>query len=86
KFIGASDGEEVMSDTEGSYTWVTGEPLTYDNWGSGEPELGQEHCTPYNNSPRCYRHCAYLTGDGDWAAQRCDNEDGYICEWEPAGK
>ena len=28
-------------------------------------------------------HCVSLMGDGTWTDHRCDEPDGYVCEWDP---
>jgi hypothetical protein len=49
-----------------SFSWVTGEPSTYANWGSGEP----------NGAGSCVR----MRGDGSWADQSCNNSLAAVCE------
>jgi cysteine-rich repeat protein len=85
KFIGAYEDVELMSNGEGTYEWVTGEPFAYENWDGEQPDRASERCSPFSNKSRCYEHCALIQGDGTWADQRCDLVDGYVCEWEPAG-
>jgi cysteine-rich repeat protein len=85
KYIGAFEDVELMSEAKGEYAWTTGEALGFENWGAQQPDRAGERCTQYSNNPRCYEHCAFMLGDGTWADQRCDLEDGYVCEWEPAG-
>ena len=88
KFIGGFEDVDLMSDATGTYEWITGEPFTYTNWDedNNEPDRDGTRCS--NLSPsnqQCYEHCARMTGTGSWTDQRCDLEDGYVCEWEPAG-
>jgi cysteine-rich repeat protein len=88
KFIGGFEDVDVMSEAAGTYEWVTGEPLTYQNWDEGSDQPDREGARCSNSGPinqRCYEHCAAMQGDGTWMDQRCDLEDGYVCEWEPAG-
>lgn len=85
KFIGAFEDMELMSEGTAEYQWTTGEAFGYENWSSQQPDRAGERCTQYSNNPRCYEHCAFMLGDGTWADQRCDLQDGYVCEWEPAG-
>ena len=33
----------IESDKEGAYEWITGEPLSYTNWGPGEPNNAPAH-------------------------------------------
>lgn len=84
KFIGAFEPIDEMDDSEGVYEWVTGEPFDYDNWQGDEPDRNASRCSGYSGA-YCYSHCAAIDDDGNWNDQRCDLEDGYVCEWEPAG-
>lgn len=76
--------EDVAANVEGSgtYVWITDEPFTFTNWGKTEPNQMEYHC---NSGPgtRCYEHCISIMGDGTWADHRCDQPDGYVCEWDP---
>ena len=63
------------ADTEGTWTWITGETWTWDNWCSGEPNdyTTGEDCLEQSNS------------SGQWNDLWCDNHsygDGYVCEFE----
>jgi hypothetical protein len=51
-----------------SYKWITGEPVSYSNWESSEP----------NFSGNCVR----LRGDGLWADYSCSQTLSAICERE----
>jgi PKD repeat protein len=68
-WIGFTDQE-----TEGEWVWITGEPVTYTNWGSGEPN---------NSGNEDYAHI--WLWEGTWN----DNDNGnrypmsYVCEYEP---
>jgi hypothetical protein len=68
-WIGATD-----SAVEGTWLWITGEPVTYSHWAVGEPNNG-------NNSDY-----AAIAGDlggetGDWYDYRATTQrDGYILE------
>ncbi|RYZ05143.1 MAG: hypothetical protein EOO73_21305 [Myxococcales bacterium] len=84
KFIGGREQLDPMEEGEGDYTWVTGEALSYTNWAQGEPDLDNYACSGWNNQ-RCYEHCLIMNGQGAWEDHRCDQPDGYACEWEPAG-
>ena len=65
-YKGGCDG-----DTEGTWTWITGEPWAYTNWNHGEPNnLGDEDCLD-----------SY--GDGLWNDMDCESVGlQYICEFE----
>lgn len=69
-WMGASDEKE-----EGSWAWITGEPLTYANWAEGEPDnCGQPDCRPEH----------YLTFS-ETPLQWNDvpaSELPFICEWD----
>lgn len=58
---------------EGSWVWVTGEPMPYSNWRDGEP-----------NNSNGLEHCMVVEGDngGLWDDRPCDRQYGYICERE----
>jgi cysteine-rich repeat protein len=89
KFIGGFEDVELMDPSAGTYQWVTGEPFTYQNWDEEEdqPDRDGTRCSSFGPvSQQCYEHCARMLGNGLWDDQRCDLEDGYICEWEPAGQ
>ncbi len=85
KWIGGLEDVALTMPGTGAYAWVTGEPFTFTNWGQGQPDEAESHC---GNGPagHCYEHCVALMGNGTWADNRCDITDGYVCEWEPAGK
>lgn len=85
KFIGGFEMIDLMSNADGTYEWVTGEPWQYENWAEEQPDRDGSRCSSFNG-PNCYEHCAAIDGEGNWMDQRCDQEDGYICEWEPAGE
>ena len=84
KFIGAFEMVDEMVDSEGTYEWVTGEPFAYKNWEEGQPDRDRAICGSYSLS-YCYSHCAVIAPDGTWNDTLCSVEDGYVCEWEPAG-
>jgi cysteine-rich repeat protein len=85
KFIGTFEDVALTSEMPGTYQWITGESMAFENWSGGQPDRAGARCNGYSNNPRCYEHCAFMRGDGTWADQRCDLTDGYVCEWEPAG-
>ena len=65
-WIGLSD-----SRSEGSFEWVTGEPVTYTNWGTGEPNnAGDEDYVSYTaaeNSWNDFRDSRTVHGTADFA-------------------
>lgn len=82
KFIGAWEDVAATAEGQGNYVWVTGEPLSYANWAMREPNREPYLCGEWLYE-RCYEHCAVMTGQGTWQDRRCDQRDGYVCEWEP---
>ncbi|MHA2296059.1 MAG: lectin-like protein [Candidatus Hodarchaeales archaeon] len=64
-FIGFTD--EL---NEGTWEWITGEPVTYTFWASGEPndDGGEDH--------------AEMLSDGMWNDLPFDNLRFYVCEWD----
>ena len=61
-------------DAEGQWLWVTGEPVLYTNWRSGEPN--NQGTDPSGED------CMIVEGDngGLWDDRACVNTYGYICE------
>jgi len=55
---------------EGTWVWITGEPVTYTNWYSGEPNNtnGNEHYTEYITS--------------QWNDVPASSNKAYVCEFE----
>jgi hypothetical protein len=83
KWIGASDGKGRNDSASGPFSWVTGEPWTYDNWQSSEPNTLPVSCP---GPDACYEHCALQTeGVGTWADWLCDKAFFYVCEREAPG-
>jgi cysteine-rich repeat protein len=82
KWIGGYEDVAANMPGNGTYVWLSGEPFTYTNWAKGEPNQLEYHCTP-GPYTRCYEHCVSLLGDGTWTDHRCDEPDGYVCEWDP---
>ena len=90
KYVGGLEDAPITSEGTGDYRWITGEPLSFKNWGQGEPDRAESRCGQSGPGPlpsimRCYEHCMAILADGSWADQRCDRVDGYVCEWEPVG-
>ncbi len=66
--FGATD-----KDSEGVWQWVSGEAVTYANWGEGEP----------NNSGGREHYVHFLsTFDGKW--NDCAWQNSFVCEWDNA--
>ena len=61
----------------GAWTWITGEPWSYSNWASWEPD------GPWNGNPSSMFWYGGLERPlGLWADNTCDwVMDGYIVEW-----
>ena len=61
---------------EGTFEWITGEPLAYVNWAAGEPD---------NNSG--VQHCLRMASSGIWTDDECYAETNrrfkVVCEIEP---
>lgn len=60
--------------TEGTYEWVTGAPLNYDNWGPGQPsEIDPAH------------DCVGMEGSGRWNDVGCGVFElrEFVCECDP---
>ncbi len=69
-YLGGCDG-----DTEGVWTWVTGEAFDYTSWEGTEPnDMSGEDCLEM-----------YASGAGDWNDIDCSSDpwtQGYVCEFE----
>ena len=73
---------------QGTWEWITGEPLSYTNWGSGEPNSdfnNTEFCVDMYGRPDRYFHL------GEWNDARYDGGTmefyklkyiHFICEWD----
>lgn len=69
--IGLTDADAYS--TEGTFVWVTGEPVTYTNWLTGEPNnaAGVEDYVEFNwGSP------------GKWNDMPNAQLQSYVCEWD----
>ncbi len=57
-------------DSEGSFQWISGEPLTYTNWNPGEPNNAAPFGGPENYVVMNWHRVAGIPGDGgalgDW--------------------
>jgi lectin-like protein len=59
--------------TEGTFQWITGEPLTFTNWSPGEPNnLGDEDCGDMHQR----------FAPGDWNDYGCSLTRYYVIEFE----
>lgn len=74
-----------LSGDDNMYSWVNGEPLSYENWASGEPNNKNEtvvHMYGKSHSPFAKGEWNdtnnYTSGDGFYASKNA----GFICEWE----
>ncbi|SDM63168.1 lectin-like protein [Acetanaerobacterium elongatum] len=73
-YFGATD-----ESNEGTWLWVTNEPMNYSNWHSGEPNS--------ENSKEDYAMFYWKFNDGTWndgdfGNSTVDGGNIYICEWE----
>ncbi len=68
-YVGKTDG--------GGFVWITGEPLTYTNWVTGEPNDGGGSGEDWGG--------LYVTGTntGKWNDWSSSTVLPYVCEWEP---
>ncbi len=92
KLIGGFEDVAANEKGTGTYGWVTGEAMSYQNWADTEPNRKEYRCGggislpgPGGSNDRCYEHCLGMNGQGRWEDRRCDEPDGYVCEWVPAG-
>ncbi|MCD7773994.1 MAG: leucine-rich repeat protein [Clostridiales bacterium] len=76
-WIGITD-----KDNEGNWsTWITGETVTYTNWGSGEPDSSEQDYGIIANGSRT--GSGYSISKGQWDNIRNNQKTTYyICEWE----
>jgi hypothetical protein len=63
-WFGLNDGT-----TEGTFTYLSGEPVTYTNWYPGEP-----------NDSGGNEDCAELYSNGQWNDDVCSNPRPFVCE------
>lgn len=71
-------------DKEGDWsTWITGEKVTYTNWGTNEPDnaFGGQHIGVICNVVR-NGGSQYYVGEGQWDDAK-NLRFPFICEWEP---
>lgn len=77
----------ATKNSDGKYSWVTGEPAQFSNWGDGEP-------SNYNNSENCvmmYTYSNSVVHLGEWNDVASTggtvsgfmlDDIGFICEWD----
>lgn len=66
-------------DAESTWTWITGEPLTYQNWHAGEPNAensNEDYAMFY------YKYPDGTWNDGDFGAKTVGGDTTFICEWD----
>lgn len=64
---------------EGKWAWVTGEPVDYTNWASGEPNGENE------NEDYAMYYFKFKDGtwnDGDFGNRTVGQDKAFICEWD----
>jgi hypothetical protein len=94
-WIGATDGKGPRQAGDGTFsTWITGEPMTFDNWSSGQPNNARASCQegiPCScDRGACYEHCGFLWNTPGkqmdalpgWNDRVCDHQLPYVCEWD----
>ena len=72
-WIGLSD-----QDSDGNWSWVTGEPLTYTNWYPGQPD----HSSNDHEGDECFVHYT-AARTGQWNDNGSFMPNGFVCEVEP---
>jgi hypothetical protein len=94
-WIGATDGKGPHQPGDGTFsTWITGEPMTFDNWSSGQPNNARSSCQegiPCScEQGACYEHCGFqwdtpgsqMNAVPGWNDRVCDHQLPYVCEWD----
>ncbi len=62
-------GSDILH--EGSFTWITGEPLNYTPWNFGEP-----------NNYQGDQDAMYMYANGTWDDTSTRTQADYVCEWD----
>jgi Lectin C-type domain len=94
-WLGATDGKGPHAQGDGTYySWITGEPMTFDNWSSGQPNNARSSCQDNVHCScdqgACYEHCGFqwdtpgkqMDAVPGWNDRVCDHVLNYVCEWD----
>ncbi|XP_033624558.1 macrophage mannose receptor 1-like [Asterias rubens] len=78
--LGVQNGQMFwigMSETaqKGSYEWVNNDPITYTNWGRGQPDDSRGSCVASSSG----------VSSGLWSVANCDMTNNYVCESQRTG-
>jgi len=68
-------------DTEGTWKWITGEPLSYQNWHKGEPNSENQN---EDYAMFYYKYSDGTWNDGDFGGRTVSSGRVFICEWDDA--
>lgn len=87
-WIGATDGRGPKEMLSGTYAWVDGEPFTYTDWSTNQPNASASSCGDTNGGGTCYEHCAFQwsggNNPGEWNDRLCAHTIESVCEWDSA--
>jgi len=67
------------ADVEGTWTWITKEPTTYQNWHSGEPNAENQN---EDYAMFYYKYSDGTWNDGDFGVRTANSGKVFICEWD----